>query len=228
MDANVPLFGVRFTILFIVCLILFLILVPFNVILLFTRTLSRFRFINKLKPLLDAYQVPYKDKFYNWIGIQLLIRITFFGTSSLERGLNLTIGITLFSLIGSIQGVVKPFKNEFKNYQEQLLLINITIMYAFLLYNQETITALAVKTMITMAAFHFALIILYHVITYVCSVAVKDKIKSNLNAMVNFITTLYRKNQNVNHFELQDNIRANIPEAVNYHEFQESLLNQDY
>ena len=29
---NVPLFGVRFTILFIVCLILFLILMPFNVI----------------------------------------------------------------------------------------------------------------------------------------------------------------------------------------------------
>ena len=47
-DANVPLFGVRFTILFIVCLILFLILVPFNVILLFTGTLSRFRFIDKL------------------------------------------------------------------------------------------------------------------------------------------------------------------------------------
>ena len=31
-DANIPLFGVRFTILFIVCLILFLILVPFNTI----------------------------------------------------------------------------------------------------------------------------------------------------------------------------------------------------
>ena len=63
-DANVPLFGVRFTLLFIVCLILFLILVPFNVILLFTRTLSRFRFVNKFKPLLDAYQGPYKNKFY--------------------------------------------------------------------------------------------------------------------------------------------------------------------
>ena len=60
-DANVPLFGVRFTILFIVCLILFLILLSFNVILLFNRTLSRFRFINKFKPLLDAYQGPYKD-----------------------------------------------------------------------------------------------------------------------------------------------------------------------
>ena len=98
-DANVPLFGVRFTILFIVCLILFLILVPFNIILLFTRTLSRFRFINKFRPLLDAYQGPYKIKFYYWTGLQLLIRIIFFGTSSLDRNLSLTVGITLFSLI---------------------------------------------------------------------------------------------------------------------------------
>ena len=73
-DANVPLFGVRFTIiiLFIVCLIFFLTLVPFNVILLFTRILSRFQHINKFKPLLDAYQGPYKDKYYYWTGLQLL------------------------------------------------------------------------------------------------------------------------------------------------------------
>ena len=51
-DANVPLFGIKFTILFIVCLILFLVLVPFNIILLCTRTLSQFQFINKFKPLL--------------------------------------------------------------------------------------------------------------------------------------------------------------------------------
>ena len=134
-DANVPLFGVKFTILFIVCLILFLILVPFNVILLFTRTLSRFNFINKFKPLLDAYQGPYKIKFYYWTGLQLLIRALFFGTSSLDRNLNLTIGITLFSSIEGIQGAVKPFKNQFKNFQEQMFLINITILYTFLLYN---------------------------------------------------------------------------------------------
>ena len=90
-DANVPLFGVRFTMLFIMCLILFLILVPFNVILLFTRTLSRFRFINKFKPLLDAYQGPYKDKFYYWTGLQLLMRAVLFGISSLDRNINIAI-----------------------------------------------------------------------------------------------------------------------------------------
>ena len=94
-DANVRLFGVRFTILFIVCLILFLILVPFNVILLFTRTLSRFRFINKFKPLLDTFQGPYNDKFYYWTGLQFLIRAVLFGISSLDKNLNLTVSIIL-------------------------------------------------------------------------------------------------------------------------------------
>ena len=224
-DANVPLFGVRFTILFIVCLILFLILIPFNVILLFTRTLSRFQFINKFKPLLDAYQGPYKIKFYYWTGLQLLIRAVFFGTSSLDRNLNLTIGIALFSLIGSIQGFLKPFKNELKSFQEQALLINITILYALLLYNQETLNPIAVSIMITLAAVHFSLIIAYHIITYVCSAAIKQKINSNIKSLANQFAVFTRKSQTVNHFQLQDNIRCNIPEAVNYHDFQEPLLN---
>ena len=58
-DANVSLLGIRFITLFIVCFILFLVLVPFNFILLFTRSLLRFNIITKFKPLLDAYQGPY-------------------------------------------------------------------------------------------------------------------------------------------------------------------------
>ena len=71
-DANIPLFGVRFTILF---LILFLILVLFNIIFLFfNRMLTKFKFIYRFKPLLDAYQGPNKDKFYYQTSLQLLIR----------------------------------------------------------------------------------------------------------------------------------------------------------
>ena len=220
-DANVPLFGVKFTTLFIVCLILFLILVPFNVILLFTRTLSRFRFINKFKPLLDAYQGPYKIKFYYWTGLQLLIRAVLFGVSSLDRNLNLTISIALFSLIEGIQGALKPFKGALKNFQEQLFLINLIILYAFLLYSQDSNT-MAVNIMITIAAIHFTMIIVYHIITYVCNAAIKTKVKSSINVIIN---VLQRKSF-TNQFELEENIRNNIPEAVTYHEFRESLLNQ--
>ena len=51
-DASVPLFGLKFTILFITCLMLFLLLIPFNFILLFTRYLLQFRTINYFTPLI--------------------------------------------------------------------------------------------------------------------------------------------------------------------------------
>ena len=73
-DPNVPLFGAKFTILFAVCLILFLVLISFNMVLIFTKTLGRFKIINYFKSLLDAYQGPYKIKFYYWTGLKLLLR----------------------------------------------------------------------------------------------------------------------------------------------------------
>ena len=117
--------GVRFILLFIVCFILFIILIPFNIILLFTRTLSRFRFIIRFKPLLDAYQGPYKDKFYYWSGLQHLIRVVFFGVSSFDRSINLIVSAILLTIFAGICGVVCPFKSKAKNYQGLFLLLNL-------------------------------------------------------------------------------------------------------
>ena len=174
-DANVPLFGVRFTILFIVCLILFLILVPFNIILLFTRTLSRFRFVNKFKPLLDAYQGPYKDKYYNWTGLQLVMRVVFFGISSLDRDINITISILLLSVIIGLHGIIRPFKIKYKNYQEMLLYFNLQGLYVILLYGQGTHDTTIVNVAITVSAVHFIFIVVYHMITYACDGVIRNK-----------------------------------------------------
>ena len=185
-DANVPLFGVRFTILFIVCLILFLILVPFNVILLFTRTLSRFRFINKFKPLLDAYQGPYKDNFFYWVGLQLLFRAVIFEVSSLDENINLTVSIILFSIVGGIHGIARPFKVKFKNYQELVLILNLHALYAISLYSQD-INMIVVNVMITVAAVHFTVIIIYHMITYLHGGVMINKIQLNINTLTRWV-----------------------------------------
>ena len=224
-DANVPLFGVRFTILFIVCLILFLILVPFNVILLFTRTLSKFRFINRFKPLLDAYQGPYKDKFYYWTGLQLLIRSVFFGISSLDRNINITISLLLLSVIIGVHGVIRPFKIKYKSYQEMLIFFNLHGLYVILLYSQlqGVANTTAVNVAITVAAVHFSFIILYHSITYVWGGVIRNKIQSSVNTFTGWITRLYKKSQ-PQQFQLQNN----IPEvAFNYHDYREPLIGID-
>ena len=226
-DANVPLFGVRFTILLIVCLILFLILVPFNVILLFTRTLSRLRFINKFKPLLDAYQGPYKDKYYYWTGLQLLIRAVFFGISSLDRNVSFPVSIILLGILVGMHGIIQPFKMKCKNYQELVLLLNLQALYAISLSYQDGNNLTIITIMISMATIQFTFIITHHMITYVCGGVIRNKIQLSINTFTGWITRLHKKSQ-PQHFQLESNIRENIPEvAYKYLEFREPLLDQD-
>ena len=71
-----------------------------------------------LSHFLDAYQGPYKDKFYYWTGLQLLIRAVFFGLLSLDKEINLMVGIILLGVLGGMTGIMQPFKNKYKNYQE--------------------------------------------------------------------------------------------------------------
>ena len=231
-DANVLLFGVRFTILFIVCLILFLILVPFNIILLFTRTLSRFRFINKFKPLLDAYQGPYKDKLYYWTGLQLVLRALLFGISSLNIQVNVAMSMVVFGIIIGVHGTVQPFKIKYKNYQELLLFLNLHVLYVISFYGQGATNATAVNIMITLAAVHFILITTYHIITYVCGRVIRNKIQLGANPLTECITRLHDKLQPRRQFQIQENIPDNmyvyIPEgAFNNCQFREPLIDQD-
>ena len=235
-DANVPLFGVRFTILFTVCLILFLILVPFNVILLFTRTLSRFRFINRFKPLIDAYEGPYKISYYNYTGIQLLIRVIFFTLSSLDRNINLVLGAIILSAIIGIHGITSPLKNMWKNFQEVLYMINLQTLYVVALYDQQPIGVIAFNVLFGIAAFHLALIVMYHCIMYSCSNNFRTKLHLRIAALSEWIkgcrlfSTLYDQRQLniVNELWERHNMRNEIPEAVNYRRCQETLLNEDY
>ena len=100
-DASVPLFGLKFTILFITCVLLFLLLIPFNITLLFTRHLLRFRIVYHFKPLLDAFQGSYKDRYYCWVAVHLVIRSLFFAMYGFQTSLKLilsTILLIIFSI----------------------------------------------------------------------------------------------------------------------------------
>ena len=230
-DPTVPLFGVKFTLLFIACLILFLILVPFNIVLLFTRTLSRFRFINRFKPLLDAYQGPYKISYYYYTGIQLLIRAIFFALSSLERNTNLVLGTIILSMIIGIQGIICPLKNKVKNIQEMFYIINLQILYVFALYNHQSISVIAFNVLFSIAAFQFALIIIYHIITYSCYNKFRNKMHLRITTISRWIrrrSKFYNQNQTVIKLCEYHNTRNEIPEAVNYYQYQESLLIEDH
>ena len=129
-DTSVPLFGVKFTILFIACLILFLVLVLFIVVLIFTKQLSYFKVVNYFKPLLDAYQGPYKIKFHYWTCLLLLMRAIFFDISVLDRTTNLTISIIMFEVLIWLHVKCSPFKTVENNAIELLPFSNLHTVFA--------------------------------------------------------------------------------------------------
>ena len=219
-DANVPLFGLKYTILFIVCLILFIILLPFNVILCFTKTAMRLKLVNRFKPLIDAYQGPYKYKYYYWGGVQLIMRAVFFGLSALDRNTNLTIGVTLLATISIIQAKISPFKSEYKNFNDLCFLYMLLVIYIFS-YRHYNIV---IKIMIIIAAFYFLLIIIYHMINSICGGVIIYKLRGIIDKCTSLIAKL------INRLRVQnepENLELNnIPPdvAIDYSEYQEPLV----
>ena len=231
-DANVSLLGTRFIVLFLICLILFIILILLNLVLIFTRSLSRFKFINKFKPLLDAYQGPYKTKHYYWTGMQLLVRVIIFAISSLDKDLNLTIGMILLSALAGVHGAVHPFKNAIKNYQELLVIINLQVVYTISLYGRESVASILLSAIIAIFAVQLISLISYHIITYINGGIIKNKImlkvnkltrhlnNVNYNKLTRFLEYLCKRKQ-VEKFKLDHE----IPEVTHhYNEYQDPLI----
>ena len=218
-DANVNTLGFKFIALFIACLILFLLLIPFNITLLFTRTLSRFRMINYFKPLLDVYQAPYKDEFYYWTGLHFVTKTLFFGISALDDDKNLTIGIIILSAMEGVVGYSCPFKHRLKNLQEITLLLNLNALFVFTLTGQSIV---AVDTMVALAAVHFSFIIIYHIVNYTCGAAFNSRMQLFMSLLLKKLSKVKSSNNNIAYSN-------EIPEITyNYSMYQEPLVGEDY
>ena len=217
-DASVPLFGVKFTILFITCLVLFLILIPINIILLFTKYLSRFRIVNHFKPLLDAFQGSYKDKYYYWVAVHMVFRSMFFSLYAFQVKLRLILATIILVIFTGYYGYFKPNKNKIVTFQELSILINLTIMYAVSIQENEKTFSIIANVMMSLALLQFSIIILCHFLVYTfhCSFTIKEKL------MVLFT----RKKSNHSSFNIA---LLDIPERTyNYSEYQDGLVSDDF
>ena len=221
-DTSVPLFGVKFTILFIACLILFLILVPFNIALLFTRTLSYFNIINYCKPLLDAYQGPYKIKFYYWPGLQLLMRAILFSISALDRNINLLVSVIMLEGMIWVHVIYLPFKNIQHNIMEFFSLLNLHTVFMVILVTTSEVVIVNISVALTV--FQLTWIILSHLNSVLMNKsAYSIKITQLLTALKSSLQS-WTKLGNVHQRQPIELVNA-VPEvAHNYREFQEPLI----
>ena len=222
-DTNIPLFGVRFTILFVTCLVIFLILIPFNILLLFTRPLLRFKFINTFKPLLDAYFGPYKDKFYYWTGLQLLLRAIFFSLSAFDNDINLAGGIILLGVLLCVQGVMHPFKSCLKNAQESVVLLDLLALYVTALYNEGNSKKefpVAWYLLFPVLAY-FIILVSCHCFMSLCGNTVKHKGWYIISAMKSRLQSQKESDKSI----AIESLRDRIPHvSLNYKDFQEPLI----
>ena len=89
----------------------------------------------KLKPLLDAYQGPYKDRFRYWTGMMLVIRIALFivftSNSLGDPRVNLlAITVALFTIIVCFWNAGRVYKSYLMHIIESFYLLNLGIFTA--------------------------------------------------------------------------------------------------
>ena len=225
-DANVPLLEIKFIILFIACAILFIILIPFNVLLIFARQLSRFKRINYFKPLLDAYQGPYKIRFYFWSGLQLLLRAILFGLSGLDRNTNLMISVILLGTLIWLTERFSPFKNQVNNILEALYMLNLLAMFTIALHTtaDKHTVGITINILISLAILKLACIITVHVKNF-CNANIK---RCDCSRMTKRFSRYFGKLSGANDPPNSIELINPVPEvAYNYKEFQEPLIGQD-
>ena len=156
-------------------------IIPLTLLLLFAPALRRadthgiVRLVQRLKPLLDAFQGPYKDRFHWWPGLMLMIRIILFIalTANIKHDPSLSaliVGVTVLPLtLFSFHGV---YKNKLLNLHETAININLIVFVLWSLFNysacgsktqftkQQQATA---YTMISVFYIQFMAVLVYHI-----------------------------------------------------------------
>jgi len=183
-DANVSLLDGRFIVLFIICIILCVMLLLFSTVLLLGKSLLRFRIINKFKPLFDAYQGSYKTKFHYWTGLQLVVRVVLFSTSSLNRNTRLITSIIILYITNMLHGSCRPFRNVANNYQEHFLIINLLVLHILVLSGLGLVSEIVI-IMISLAIIQFGVATMCCIIFYEKCNTVKQKIVTWIKLIVN-------------------------------------------
>ena len=220
-DPSVPLFGLKFASLFIICLLLFLFLVPFNVILLFVRYLSRFKVVNHFKPFLDAFQGAYKNKYHFWLGTQISLRSLLFVFYSFHTQMKLIMSTLVLFFFSICFGYAYPNRNKFVNIHELTLLLNLTIIYAMSYQSSNEIFSAVTNILIAIALTQSCLVIFVHIFVYIFHY---DFIAILKVCVANKLERFNKTSRSTSQYA-----SLNIPDlAFNYTEYRDGLVSDDF
>ena len=144
---------------------------------------SHFRWVNKLKPLFDAYTGPYKDKHCYWTGLLLLVRIGLFivfsTNTSGDPAINLlaiiVVIICLFVCLATFGGVYKIWLLNLLEYCSLLNLIILSVAVLNMISTDKANHVLS-QLSVSIALCTTALVITYHTMIVILKVMKTDLI----------------------------------------------------
>ena len=221
-DTTTQKFSVKFLVMFIVYFVIFLILLPFNLVLLFPRLLSRIKLISTFKPLLDTYIGPYKDKASYWTGLLFLVRASVLGLSALDKDSHLLATGVIIGLLHCLQAIAHPFKHNFMNIQESLLLFILLFAHLTPLYKNNFLGLRFSQALIAVGLVYLILVIILHCIMSKCKSTVYHHVENWYGKLCN------KNNRKRKHDGEMNTLSNEIPDlAYNYKEFQEPLIGLD-
>ena len=171
-DANVPLFGLRHSILFAFSLLIFLSLIVYTCLLLFGRYLRnfKFRFAIYINLLLNAYNKAYRDNCCYWPGYELIIRCVLLGIYLVvnDSTISLVIGNSFLSMVQF--NFQHPFQNNVNNISQMVLNLNLLILYStsLMLSVDQRMCVVVVNIMVGCGVAQFILMIMINRFTYKC------------------------------------------------------------
>ena len=170
LDANVHYLHGKHTLLFVVASLAGIVTLLYAILLTFIQCLRRAPnsrlcgWILRLKPLLDAYTGPYKNKYHFWTGFLLLVRIALFTSFAVNFENNPTLNFTLIITVSSllIFGIQnRIYRNRFIGLLESSIYINLILFSAFSILSSE-----GHKTVIVCVFGGWALLTLVGIVIY--------------------------------------------------------------
>ena len=111
----------------ILCLLM---LLSVALLLLFPKQAYRFRIIQKLKPLIDAFQAPFKIKYSFWIGFRLVLRICLhIMANAIPNKYMLYVVGCILCLLLYVQTVCAPYKESRINALDNLFIVLLIMQF---------------------------------------------------------------------------------------------------
>lgn len=176
-DGNVEFLKGKHLVLFIFTLLMFVLLsVPYTLSLLTIQWLLRvshfriFFWVQKLKPLFDAYTGPYKIRHRYWTGLLLIVRVMVLMAFSLNQANNSAVNLFIISIISFALLLFLYFtkwvyKSIINNCLEITCILNLGILSTSVLFeianNKRSATVVQLSTGFTLLL--FALVIVFHI-----------------------------------------------------------------